>query len=97
MMFLIQTIPRGGNVQYLRRTVDHLMRQFPGPEDLYWDAVGAAVVNLRPGQHAVFDSLRQDARQQPLRWHGFHFLELQPNRCDPPRCASRDVVRLAVA
>ena len=69
LVVVIPTIPRPGGVDYLSSTVWEWLRQAPdSSEDILFREVLLVVVNLRPGEHAVFDRLKKEVSRSSRQW-----------------------------
>lgn len=84
----IGTIPRSTEQPYLERVLmsiaDELPHNVRGMDIPLIGRIEVLVANFRPGQHPVFNRVRKKlAPPHPASEH-FTFVEIEPNRCDPP-------------
>eukprot|EP00741_Cyanophora_paradoxa_P005004 tig00000842_g4851.t1 len=54
------SVPRAGDIDYLVPTLDSILDQLPGDASHpFYDSVRVVVVNMRPGEHKVFERARR--------------------------------------
>ena len=81
----IPTVPRKGDPDYLRQTVEAIILQLPtSTDDVLYGQVMVVVLNNRPGQHTLFDQVRKEVERGPHSMY-FEFVEQHVAETDMAR------------
>ena len=72
----IPTVPRSNGVDYLSSTVEAIMQQIPDrPSDPFYGKVKVVVLNHRPGEHPIFEKVKQWVLSSQKGKDHFDFVE----------------------
>ena len=72
----IPTVPRANGVDYLSATVEAILQQIPDHEsDPFYGKVKVVVLNHRPGEHPVFEKVKQWVQSSQKGRDHFSFVE----------------------